>query len=162
MKQAIYPGTFDPVTNGHVDVIKRAARLFGRVIVAVHEDSSKSCLFSAEERIRLVKEAVKGIKGITVEGFSGLLVDYCRRKGADIIIRSLRAVSDFDYEFQMAVINSELYKDIDTVFLMTDKRYFFLSSSIVKDVAIRGGDISGLVPPAVRGLIQEKVSLLRK
>ncbi len=150
MKIAIYPGTFDPVTNGHVDVAARAARLFDKVIVCVAVNSSKTPIFNALERVQLVKEAVKRIKNIEVEEFDGLLVDYAREKRADAIVRGLRAVSDFEYEFQMALTNRKLCADIDTIFLMPDEKYTYLNSSIVREISKLGGDVSEFVPAHVQ------------
>lgn len=156
MKIAIYPGTFDPVTNGHVDVAARAARLFDKVIVCVAVNSSKEPMFSGQERVRLIKEAVKDIKNIEVEDFEGLLVDYARRKKAEVIVRGLRAVSDFEYEFQMALTNRKLCDEIDTVFLMPHEKYTYLNSSIVREISKFGGDVSEFVPPHVRKELLKK------
>lgn len=148
MKIAIYPGTFDPVTNGHLDIINRSLKIFDKVIVAVTDNDSKNPYFSVRERIEMLSEVTKGLN-VEVEGFDGLLVDYIKRKKSKVIIRALRAVSDFDYEFQMAVINKELSSEIETIFLMTNKEYFYLSSSIVKELAKSKADISKFVPKAV-------------
>ncbi|MFH1386927.1 MAG: pantetheine-phosphate adenylyltransferase [bacterium] len=149
MKIAIYPGSFDPITNGHLDVIERAAKLFGEVIVAVIHNPEKKPRFSFKERLAMIKEAVAHCQNVKVESFDGLLVDYVKAKGAGSIIRGLRAVSDFDYEFQMALTNRKMAPEIETVFLMTDYRYSYLSSSFVKQIAKLGGDIAGLVPAPV-------------
>ncbi|MCD6489478.1 MAG: pantetheine-phosphate adenylyltransferase [Thermodesulfobacterium sp.] len=158
-KIGIYPGTFDPITNGHLDIIKRALKLFDLVIVAVGENPQKTPLFSAEERVSLVKEAVKELSEsdkIEVEAFSGLLIDFAQKKSASAIIRGLRAVSDFEYEMQLALINRKLSNNIDTIFLLTSLKWIFLSSSIVKEVAKFGGNIDDLVPRVVAEKLKEK------
>jgi pantetheine-phosphate adenylyltransferase len=158
-KIGIYPGTFDPITNGHLDIIKRALKLFDLVIVAVGENPQKKTLFSLEERIYLVKEAIKDIPEnhrIEVEAFSGLLIDFAKKKSACAIIRGLRAVSDFEYEMQIALINRKLSNNIDTVFLLTSLKWIFLSSSIVKEVAKFGGNVDDLVPKIVAEKLKEK------
>jgi len=157
MRKAIYPGTFDPVTNGHVDVAKRAAKLFDKVTICVAVNSSKTPIFSAQERVQLVKDAVRNIKNIEVEEFDGLLVDYAKKKDAGAIVRGLRAVSDFEYEFQMALTNRKLCADIDTVFLMPDERYTYLNSSIVREIARFGGDVSEFVPANVQRELSKKI-----
>lgn len=149
MRVAIYPGTFDPVTNGHLDIIKRSIKLFDQVIIAVARDNYKNTLFSLEERVSLMNSVIKDTDNVCLELFEGLTVDYCRKRGASAIIRGLRAVSDFELEFQMALMNKKLYEDIDTVFLMTDQKYSYISSSIIKQVAQLGGCIKGLVPEEV-------------
>ena len=155
-KRAIYPGTFDPVTNGHVSLIERAAKLFDELVVAVVQNGSKNPLLSSEERIDLMGRVVNDLedgKRIRVVGFDGLLADLIKREEAVAIVRGLRAVSDFEYEFQMALMNRKLVREAETVFLMPALSWVYLSSSIVKDVASNGGDITGLVPP----LVQEAV-----
>lgn len=154
---AVYPGTFDPPTYGHIDVVKRALPLFDSVIIAVLDNPGKSCLFSVEERVGMVRQALKGIRGVSVDRFSGLLVNYVRIKKACAVIRGLRAVSDFEYEFQMAQMNRELNPKIETVFLMTSTPYSYLSSSIVKEIARFGGNISKFVPPVVGKLLKKKI-----
>ncbi len=159
MKIAIYPGTFDPITNGHLDVLERASRLFDKIIVTVGHNTSKSPLFSTNERISLIKGVIKGLKTeakISVKSFDGLIVDFARTHGARAIIRGLRAISDFEYEFQMALVNRRLFQDISTVFLMPHEKYTYLNSSIVKEVASFGGDISNFVPPLVESEIKKK------
>ncbi|MGB9813465.1 MAG: pantetheine-phosphate adenylyltransferase [Thermovenabulum sp.] len=156
MRIAIYPGSFDPITNGHIDVIERSLKLFDRIIVAVLKNPNKKPLFSVEERVEMIKEATKHINNVEVESFSGLLVDFAKIKNAKIIIKGLRAVSDFEYEFQMALMNKKLDKDIETVFIMTNTRYSFLSSSVVKEVASFGGCVKDLVPPHVEKKLKEK------
>ena len=148
MKTAIYPGTFDPVTLGHIDIIKRGLKIFDRIIVAVGVNEDKKSLFAPEERIEMIEENVKGMP-VEVESFSSLLVDYAKSKGTNIIIKGLRAMSDFESEFQMAITNRKLNKDFETVFLMTDKEYFYLSSSLAKEVARLGGEFKCLVPENV-------------
>lgn len=156
MRTCIYPGTFDPVTNGHLDIISRASLLFDHVIIGVAEDNYKNVLFSDEERFNILKEVTSDYANVEVEKFSGLLMDYCREKGVCAVIRGLRAVSDFEYEMQLALMNKKLNPDVETVFLMTGQKYSFISSSIIKDVACLGGDISGLVPPKVEKYIIQK------
>ncbi len=150
MKTAIYPGSFDPVTAGHLDIIRRAAGLCDRLIVAVLHNQAKKPAFSPEERCDMLRRAVDGIPNVEVRMFSGLLADYAKQLGAETIIKGLRAVSDFEYEFQMALANRKLNPHLDTVFLMTSAEYMYLSSSIVKDIAAHGGDITGLVPDSIQ------------
>lgn len=149
MKLAVYPGSFDPVTNGHLDIIERAACLFDCVYVAVIANPDKKSYFPIEDRIQMLRESTKRIKKIKIDSFEGLLVDYAKKIKATAIVRGLRAVSDFDYEFQMALTNRKMEPNIETVFLMTDYKYSYLSSSIVKQIAGLKGDISGLVPKNV-------------
>lgn len=149
-KIAVYPGTFDPLTNGHVSLVKRGLKIFDEVIVAVALHSPKKPLFSLEERVNLAKEVFASCPKVRVESFSGLLIDYVRQKEAVAILRGLRAVSDFEYEFQMALMNRKLSREIQTVFLMTDYKWLYISSTIVKEVASLGGDINGLVPEVVK------------
>jgi len=155
MKTAIYPGSFDPVTCGHIDVVERAARIFGKVYVAVIANPEKEASFSLADRIAMLKGATRHIKKVTVDSFDGLLVDYARAKRARAIIRGLRAVSDFDYEFQMALANRKMCPEIETVFLMTDSKYAFLSSSLVRQISGLGGSVSGLVPKNVEKKFKE-------
>ncbi len=145
-KIAVYPGSFDPITNGHIDIIRRSARTFDKVYVAVLVNSAKNPLFSIEERMEFIRRATKELPNVEVDTFSGLLVDYMSRKNAGIIIKGLRAISDFEYEFQMALMNHKLSRDIETLFMMTSAKYQYLSSSIVKEVARHGGCLEGLVP----------------
>ncbi len=147
---AVYPGTFDPITYGHMDVIKRGARLFDKVIVLVAHNSTKSPLFSGNERMTMIKEIFKNNPRVAVDVFDGLLVNYVVRNKATAIIRGLRAVSDFEYEFQMALTNRKIESAIDTIFLVPDERYTYLNSTIVREIARLGGDISDFVPPNVR------------
>jgi pantetheine-phosphate adenylyltransferase len=156
MKIAIYPGTFDPITYGHVDVIERAREIFDKVIVMVARNSSKAPLFSTEERVKMIKDVVKKFKNVEVDSFEGLLVNYAKKKKATAIVRGLRAVSDFEYEFQMALTNRKLAKDITTVFLMPHEKYTYLNSSIVREIARMGGDVSGFVPVSVKQALKKK------
>ena len=155
-KLAIYPGTFDPLTNGHVSLILRGLKLFDAIVVAVAEDTVKGTLFSLEERLELARKALSGHNRVTVEPFSGLLVDYADARGAQVILRGLRAVSDFEYEFQLALMNRKLKRKIETLFLMTDYRWLYISSTIIKDVARNGGDVTDLVPEAVRKALRRR------
>ncbi|REJ37830.1 MAG: pantetheine-phosphate adenylyltransferase [Bacillota bacterium] len=157
MTVAAYPGSFDPVTNGHLDIIHRASRIFDQVIVALFVNLEKSPMFTAEERLEMVREVTAGLPNVTVESSTGLLVDFCRRRGVDVVVRGLRAISDFDYEFQMAQMNKELYERVETVFMMTRKEHLFLSSSIVKEIARLGGDVSRFVPEGVHRRLMEKI-----
>lgn len=158
MRICIYSGTFDPVTNGHMDIITRGAALFDTLIIGVAKDNYKKNLFQTEERIDILKEVTADLKNVEVEAFSGLLMDYCREKKACAVIRGLRAVSDFEYEMQMALMNKNLNPNVETVFLMTSQQHSFISSSIIKDVASLGGSIAGLVPPSVEQRIIAKYS----
>jgi len=160
---AVYPGTFDPVTNGHIDIVNRALRLFDKVIIALAINVSKQPLFSLEERLEMTRKCFKSANGrIEVEGTSGLIVDYAMEKNACAIVRGLRALSDFDYEFQLALMNRKLKREVDTVFLMTGFRWIYISSSIVKDVAKHGGDVSGIVPEHVEKALQKKYHVCKK
>ena len=154
---AIYPGTFDPITYGHCDVVERATQLFDRVIVLVARNSSKRPLFSDDERVAMVRQVFKENRRVSVDGFDGLLVEYAMRKKAKAIIRGLRAVSDFEYEFQMALTNRKLAPAVDTVFLVPREKFTYLNSSIVREVARLGGDVADFVPPAVRKKLLAKV-----
>jgi len=153
---ALCPGTFDPVTNGHLDIIERASRRFDAVVVGVLDNPSKQPLFSAEERVQMLKEATEGLAGVSVVSFSGLLVESARALGADVIVKGLRAVTDFEYEIQMAQMNHAL-AGTETLFMTTNPSWSFLSSSLVKEVARFGGDVSGLVPAVVAGRLREKL-----
>lgn len=156
MNIAMYPGTFDPITNGHLDVIKRASEIFEKVIVVVAQNSAKEPLFTAKERLEMVRGAVKAFDNVETDLFSGLLVEYGKKKKVSAIIRGLRAVSDFEYEFQMALMNRKLADSITTVFLMPHEKYTYLNSSIVREIARAGGDVAEFVPPAVRKLLIRK------
>ncbi|MCX7817389.1 MAG: pantetheine-phosphate adenylyltransferase [Syntrophales bacterium] len=162
-KIAVYPGSFDPITNGHLDIINRALRVFDELIVLVAYNPNKKYLFTVEERMELIKASLKGKNDrIRVDCHSGLLVDYARSKGANVILRGLRAVSDFEYEFQMALINRRLYRDLETVFLMTGYQWFFTSSNLIKEAASLGGSVEGLVPDVVLQKLEEKFSKMKK
>ena len=161
IRLAVYPGTFDPVTNGHISLIERALHLFDELVVAVARSAGKAPLFDYQERLAMMQAVVDGLDGnrrIRVEGFEGLLAEFVRRRNAVAIIRGLRAVSDFEYEFQMALMNRKLARSVETVFLMPALSWVYLSSSLVKDVAMHGGDISGLVPPAVKDAVERKLA----
>lgn len=155
-KTAIYPGSFDPLTNGHMDIIERAAELFDRVIIAVLNNPSKTSLFSVEERVEMIRQSLPQGNGLEVDAFGGLLVDYAGRQGAVALIRGMRAISDFENEFQMALMNRRLNRNVQTIFLMTGLRWIFTSSSIIKEVAMFGGDISGMAPVPVKKKMKEK------
>ncbi len=157
MKKAIYPGSFDPVTLGHLDIIKRAAAIFDEITVSVLNNQGKSPLFSVEERVKILKEVTKDIPNVRVDFFDGLLVDHAVKSGADVVIRGLRAITDFEYELQMSQTNRKLCENVDTVFLTTSLDYAYLSSSTVKEVAAYGGDISKFVPPYVAELVYRKL-----
>jgi pantetheine-phosphate adenylyltransferase len=156
MRTVIYPGSFDPLTNGHLDVIHRAAKLFDRVIVAVARNDSKHPLFTMVERAQMVTKAVKHLNNVQVDHFEGLLIEYAERKKAQAIIRGLRAVSDFEFEFQLALMNRKLDERIETIFMMPKDTYTFLSSRIVKEIAHLGGDVSAFVPAHVRTALGQK------
>ncbi len=158
MRIAVYPGSFDPVTNGHLDIIERSSKIFDIVIVSILENSTKKPMFTVEERIDFLKVVTKRFSNVKVDSFSGLLVNYLKEKEASVIIKGLRAISDFEYEFQMALMNRKLCPGIETIFLMTSNEYSFLSSSIVKEVARFGGCIKGLVPENVRKEVINKFS----
>jgi pantetheine-phosphate adenylyltransferase len=162
-RTAIYPGTFDPLTNGHLSLIRRSREIFDRIVVAVAAQTPKKTLFTLEERVQLAREALgDGDSGIVVEPFDGLLVDYVVKRGAHILLRGLRAVSDFEYEFQLALMNRKLRREIQTVFLMTDYQWLYISSTIVKEAAGLGGDVRGLVPACVERGLREKFALVKK
>ena len=154
----IYPGSFDPLTNGHLDLINRAARLFDQVVVAVLKHDSKQPLFSPQERLEMLKEAVSGLGNVQVGSFDNLLVDYARQRGAQMILRGIRAVSDYEYELQMALMNRKLDPELETIFMLPAEAYSYLSSRLVKEVWRLGGDIRDLVPPLVEERLREKGS----
>lgn len=156
MRTAVYPGTFDPVTNGHLDIIERAAKLFDKLVVSVAMDNNKSTLFNTEERVNLLRQVTSHIDNVEVEDFSGLLVQYALNRSADAVIRGLRAVTDFEYEFQMALMNRKLDKRVETVFFMTSNEYAFTSSSMIRLVAGLGGMPDGLLPPLVEEALRKK------
>ncbi|MFQ5546269.1 MAG: pantetheine-phosphate adenylyltransferase [Acidiferrobacterales bacterium] len=155
---ALYPGTFDPITNGHTDLIRRASRLFGRIVVAIAANPEKAPLFSLEDRLGLAREVLAGDNGVSVEGFDDLLIDCVRRHGATVILRGLRAVSDFEYEFQMAGMNKRLGPEIETAFLPASERDTFISASLVKEIAGLGGDVSEFVHPHVAAALADKMN----
>jgi pantetheine-phosphate adenylyltransferase len=157
---AIYPGTFDPITNGHLDLIQRGLTIFDHIIVSVAEGSYKKTIFTVEERLEMIREALMDLTNVTIDSFPGLLVDYVKSKNSQVILRGLRAVTDFEYEFQMAMMNRRMEPDIVTVFLMTSLRWVFLSSSILKEAAVHGGNIEGMVPENVYRKLREKFGLL--
>ncbi|BCL60435.1 phosphopantetheine adenylyltransferase [Desulfomarina profundi] len=155
---AVYPGTFDPITMGHVNIIERALNLFSKVIVAVGINPAKSPLFSVEERVKMIEQTFKDFSRVEVHSVSGLLVDFAHQQKAKAIVRGLRAVSDFDYEFQLALMNRKLQREVDSVFLMPNFRWIFISSSIIKDAARNGGDVSDMVPFHVNEMLIDKFS----
>jgi pantetheine-phosphate adenylyltransferase len=154
---AVYPGSFDPITNGHLDLIDRAVRICGRLIVAILQNQDKQPLFSVAERMEMLREVVACYPNVEVATFDGLLVDYARQKDATAIIRGIRAISDYEYELQMALMNRRLAPDVETVFLMAGEAYSFISSKLVKEVIRLGGNISGLVPPSVEARLRDRV-----
>ena len=156
----VYPGSFDPPTYGHLDIIQRALGLFDKVIVAVLDNPSKCCLFTIDERIKLLKEITRQFKKVEVNRFQGLLVNYVKKKGAGAVVRGLRAISDFEYEFQMAQMNRELNPEVETIFMMTSTPYSYLSSSIVKEIAKLGEDISKFVPLIVKRMLKKKINVV--
>lgn len=156
MRKVIYPGTFDPLTNGHIDIIKRARDLFDAVAVTVAINPAKEPLFSVEERINMLKESLNNYDNVSVESFDGLVVDYAHKVGAIGIIRGLRAISDFEYEFQMALMNRKLASNVATIFLMPHEKYTYLNSSIVRNLASLNSDVSDFVPPVVQAALKEK------
>ena len=158
MKRGIYPGTFDPITNGHLDLVQRGLRIFDEIIIAVALNPKKRPLFGIEERLKLIREAVAGYPNVSVEAFDGLLVDYVKSKGGVAIIRGLRAVSDFEYELQMALMNRRLDMTVETVFMMPSEEHSFITSTIVKEAASFGGSVKGLVPDVVEAALRNKFS----
>ncbi len=157
MRIAVYPGSFDPITNGHLDIIKRASRLYDKLIIGVLNNSSKKPLFSAEERKAMIDEVILGIDNVSCDVFSGLLVDFAKQNGATVIVKGARTVADFEYEFQMAQLNKALNPEYETMFMMTDTKYSYISSSMVKDVAKYNGELNGLVPQNVILKIKDKI-----
>jgi pantetheine-phosphate adenylyltransferase len=153
---AVYPGSFDPITNGHVDIIERGVRLFDRVVVAILRNIEKSPLFSVDERVEIARRVFADVPTVEVDTFDGLLVEYARRRGATAIVRGLRAISDFEYEMQMALMNRRLYPDVETVFMMPAETYSYVSSRLVKEIFALGGNIAGLVPPLVEARLHER------
>ena len=159
MKKAVYPGSFDPITFGHLDIIERSSKLVDELVIGVLRNSAKNSLFSLEERVSMIKEMTKDLQNVRVESFDGLLVDYMSQIGANIIIRGLRAVTDFEYELQIAQMNHVQKEEIETIFLITNLKYSYLSSTIVKEIASYGGDISKFVPKEHIGRIYEKYNV---
>ncbi len=153
---AVYPGTFDPITAGHMDLIKRAARFYDRLIIAVADNRNKNTLFTLEERIALAKQVLQGIDNVEVRGFDTLLVDFVHEVGGNVLLRGLRAVSDFEYEFQLASMNRKLAPEIETMFMTPAEQYAFISSSLVKEVSVLGGDVSEFVHPVVEAALKER------
>jgi pantetheine-phosphate adenylyltransferase len=153
---AVYPGTFDPITNGHVDILRRSLKIFDRVVVALADNVRKTPLFSLEERRAMITEALGGDPRIEVDAFQGLLAEYCQRRGATVVIRGLRALADFEYEFQLTHMNRRLAPDVETLFLMTGEESFYVSSSLVKEVGLMGGDVTRMVPPSVAAALTQK------
>ncbi len=156
-RKAVYPGSFDPITYGHIDIIKRAVRLYDTVHIAVAHSTDKKLLFTVRERVDMVKKATKGLKNIIVGDFNGLVVDYVRRKKSCVIIRGLRMISDFEYEFQMALTNRKLADDVETIFMMPNESYSYLSSKLIKEVVGLGADVSDFVPSFVRDALKKKL-----
>jgi len=161
-KVAIYPGSFDPITNGHIDMVERGLRLFDKIIICILCNPGKETLFTIEERLEMIRKSLKKFSNIEIDSFDGLLVDYGAKRNADAILRGMRAVSDFEYEFQLALMNRKLNRKIQTVFLMTGFRWIFTSSSIIKEAARFGGDIAGMVPPIVNQKLKKKFNFKSK
>lgn len=161
-KVAIYPGSFDPITNGHIDMVERGLRLFDKIIVCILCNPGKETLFTIEERLEMIRESLKKFPNLEIDSFDGLLVDYGAKRNANAILRGMRAVSDFEYEFQLALMNRKLNRKIQTVFLMTGFRWIFTSSSIIKEAARFGGDVTGMVPPIVNKKLKEKFNFISK
>ena len=156
-KIAVYPGTFDPITYGHIDLIERAAKIFDKVIVAVAHNKSKGVLFSVEERVRMLRDAVKAIKNVVVDDFDGLVVDYVKKNGSHVMIRGLRMLSDFEYEFQMALTNRKLAGDIETIFMMPHEDYSYISSKLIKEAASLGADVGIFIPQNAQDALRKKL-----
>lgn len=161
-KVAIYPGSFDPITNGHIDMVERGLRLFDKIIVCIMCNPGKETLFTIKERLEMIRESLKKFPKVEIDSFDGLLVDYGAKRNANTILRGMRAVSDFEHEFQLALMNRKLNRKIQTVFLMTGFRWIFTSSSIIKEAASFGGDVAGMVPPIVNQKLKEKFNLISK
>ena len=156
MRIAVYPGSFDPVTNGHLDIIKRASKIYDKVIVGVLNNAGKKPLFTADERVDMLRDVTDHIENVEVDSFAGLLVDFAKSKGATVIVKGLRTVADFEYEFQMALLNKALNPEYETVFMMTDSKYSYISSSMVKELAGFKGNLAGLVPNEITERIEQK------
>lgn len=157
MIKALYPGTFDPLTRGHEDLVRRASTLFGALIVAVADSKAKRTFFTLKERVEMAREALGGLKNVQVVGFSGLLIELIRQHGARVVLRGLRAVSDFEYEFQLAGMNRSLYPDFETIFLTPSEQHMFISATLVREIALLGGDVSKFVDPRVEARLKQKV-----
>ena len=157
MTVAVYPGSFDPVTNGHIDILERTSRVFDNIVVAVIHNVTKQALFTLEERVELIKESTKHLDNVKVECFNGLLADFLKDREATVIIRGLRSITDFEYESQMSMMNKKLFPEIDTIFIVSDSQYTFVSSSGIKEAAMLGGDVSSMVPSAVEKGLQDKL-----
>jgi pantetheine-phosphate adenylyltransferase len=155
-KLVIYPGTFDPITNGHISIISRALKVFDRLVIAILNNPQKLPLFTMEERTQMIRDVLKDQRHVEIDSFNGLLVDYVIQKKTNVVIRGLRALSDFEYEFQMALMNRKLNREVQSIFLMTDYKWFYTSSTIIKEAARFGGDVSGLVPPVVCKKLKQK------
>jgi pantetheine-phosphate adenylyltransferase len=162
MKRAIYPGSFDPITNGHISILRRGLEIFEEVIIAVAKNPDKKGLFTLKERLDMLQEVVGHMKGVKVDSFDGLLVDYVVNQDSNVILRGLRALSDFEYEFQLALMNRKLNRRVQSIFLMTDYKWFYVSSTIIKEAASLGGDLNGLVPLVVRDRLAQKYPALKK
>jgi pantetheine-phosphate adenylyltransferase len=161
MIKAIYPGTFDPLTRGHEDLVRRASRLFGALVLGIADSRAKRTFFTLDERIAIAKEALADVKNLTIVGFTGLLSDFVREQGARVVLRGLRAVSDFEYEFQLAGMNRGLYPDMETIFLTPGEQHMFISATLVREIAMLGGDVSKFVHPTVSAKLSAKVKALR-
>lgn len=157
MRIAVYPGSFDPITNGHLDIIKRASKLYDKLIIGVLNNASKNPIFTAEERKEMIDEVTGSIPNVSCDVFSGLLVDFAKQNGATVIVKGLRTVADFEYEFQMALLNKALNPEYETMFMMTNTKYSYISSSMVKEVAKYNGNLEGLVPQSVVSKINDKI-----
>lgn len=162
MKRAIYPGSFDPITNGHLDILDRALKVFAEVVVVVAGTGAKSPLFTPDERVELIREVTKGRKGVRVDRWPGLIMDYAKQHETHAVVRGLRAASDFEYEFMMASMNKQIHQDVETVFMMTASNLYFVSSTMIKELFHYGGDVSPYVPPAVIERLKHKIPLKKK
>ena len=161
-RTAVYPGTFDPITNGHLSIVKRGLKIFDKLVIAILNNPQKAPLFTLEERIQMIRESLKDLENVEIDTFDDLLVDYVKMKESNVILRGLRALSDFEYEFQMALINRKLNREIQSVFLMTDYKWFYTSSTIIKEAASFDADIRGLVPKIVAQKLREKFGFIKK